>query len=82
MRIAVELVEEGLIEPREALSPDRVKPDQLAQMLAPEFDLEQKKKAITAGHLLAQGLPAGPGAASGRIALTAERAAEMAASGP
>ncbi|HEV2854354.1 MAG TPA: pyruvate, phosphate dikinase [Thermoanaerobaculia bacterium] len=81
-RIAVELVEEGLIEPSEALSPDRVKPEQLAQMLAPEFDLEQKKKSVAAGNLLAKGLPAGPGAASGKIALTADRAAEMAAAGP
>ncbi len=82
VRIAVDFVEEGLIEPREALSPDRVKPEQLAQMLAPEFDAEQKKKAVTAGNLLAKGLPAGPGAASGKIALTAERAAEIAAAGP
>ncbi|MFL6196839.1 MAG: pyruvate, phosphate dikinase [Thermoanaerobaculia bacterium] len=80
VRIAVDMVEEGLITPREAL--DRVQPEQLAQMLAPEFDGAQKKKAIAAGDLLATGLPAGPGAASGRIALTAERAAEMAASGP
>src|SRR4051812_2207368 len=80
LRIAVEMVEEGLIGPREALG--RAEPAQLAQMLAPEFDVEQKKKAVAAGNLLAHGLPAGPGAASGRIALTAERAAEMAASGP
>ncbi len=77
VRTAVEMVEEGMIEPREAL--ERVEPAQLAQLLAPEFDLEQKKKAIAAGALLAHGLPAGPGAASGRIALTAERAAQMAA---
>ena len=80
VRIAVEMVEEGLISQREALA--RVQPEQLAQMLAPEFDPEQKKKAIAAGHLLTHGVDAGPGAASGRIALTAERAAEMAAAGP
>jgi pyruvate,orthophosphate dikinase len=80
IRIAVEMVEEGLIDQREAL--DRVQPTQLAQMLAPEFDAEQKKRAIGEGNLLAKGLPAGPGAASGKIALTAERAAEMAAAGP
>ncbi|HEY0513381.1 MAG TPA: pyruvate, phosphate dikinase [Thermoanaerobaculia bacterium] len=77
VRIAVEMVDEGMIDQREAL--DRVQPAQLAQLLAPEFDLEQKKKAIAGGALLAHGLPAGPGAASGRIALTAERAAQMAA---
>jgi pyruvate,orthophosphate dikinase len=80
VRIAVEMVEEGLIDQREALG--RVEPPQLAQMLAPEFDVEQKRKAVAAGNLLAHGLPAGPGAASGRIALTADRAAEMAAKGP
>ncbi|HEV7509515.1 MAG TPA: pyruvate, phosphate dikinase [Thermoanaerobaculia bacterium] len=80
VRIAVEMVEEGLISQREALG--RVQPEQLAQMLAPEFDPEQKKKAIAAGNLLTHGVDAGPGAASGRIALTAERAAEMAATGP
>ncbi|HVS00884.1 MAG TPA: pyruvate, phosphate dikinase, partial [Thermoanaerobaculia bacterium] len=79
VRIAVEMVEEGLIDRREALS--RIKPQHLTQMLAPEFDTEQKDKALT-GRLLAHGLPAGPGAASGRVALTAEAAAEMAASGP
>ncbi|MEO6191579.1 MAG: pyruvate, phosphate dikinase, partial [Thermoanaerobaculia bacterium] len=80
VRTAVEMVAEGLIDRREALG--RVEPSQLAQLLAPEFDAEAKKKAVSGGSLLAHGLPAGPGAASGRIALTAEKAAEMAASGP
>ncbi len=71
VRTAVEMVEEGLIDQREALG--RVEPAQLAQLLAPEFDAEAKKKAVAGGSLLAHGLPAGPGAASGRIALTAER---------
>ncbi len=75
VRIAAEMVEEGLIDRRTALQ--RVEPQHLTQMLAPEFDIEQKKKV----PVLATGLPAGPGAASGRIALTAERAAEMAAPG-
>jgi pyruvate,orthophosphate dikinase len=79
VRTAVEMVEEGLIDRREALA--RVQPAQLAQLLAPEFDLEQKKQAFAAGGLLAHGLPAGPGAASGRIALTAERAAAMVGDG-
>jgi pyruvate,orthophosphate dikinase len=79
VRTAVEMVEEGLIDRKEALT--RVQPAQLAQLLAPEFDLEQKKKAFADGGLLAHGLPAGPGAASGRIALTAEKAAAMVAGG-
>ena len=79
VRIAVDMVEEELIDWREAL--DRVEPEHLVQVLAPEFDPEEKKRAVSAGRLLATGLPAGPGAACGRIALTAERAAEMAADG-
>lgn len=79
LRIAVEMEEEGLIDKTEALR--RVDPDQLIQLLAPVFDPEQKHEAIESGDLLARGLAAGPGAAAGRIALTADRAAEMAQSG-
>jgi pyruvate,orthophosphate dikinase len=75
IRIAVEMVEEGLIDRRTAIQ--RVEPQHLVQMLAPELDGKEKAQA----DLLARGLPAGPGAASGRIALSAERAAEMATSG-
>jgi len=80
VRIAAELVDEGIVTPREAVS--RVKPDDLVQMLAPEFDVQEKAKAVAAGRLLARGLPAGPGAASGRMVLSADRAAELAAQGP
>ncbi len=73
VRIAVEMVGEGLIDRRTAI--ERVEPQHLVQMLAPEFDTKEKGRA----DLLAHGLPAGPGAASGRIALNAERAAQMAA---
>jgi pyruvate,orthophosphate dikinase len=81
VRIAIEMVEEeGLIDRREAI--ERVQPSQLAQLLAPDFDADAKKKAVAGSALLAHGLPAGPGAAAGKIALTAERAAEMAPAGP
>ena len=80
LRTAVEMVAEGLIDEREALK--RVEPAHLEQLLAPVFDLEQKARAVADGRLLARGLPAGPGAAAGKIALTAERAAQMAADGP
>ncbi len=79
IRIAVEMVEEGLIDKNEAVK--RVDPNQLTQLLAPVFDLEEKTRAIEAGDLLAKGLAAGPGAAAGRIALSADRAAEMASDG-
>ncbi len=80
VRIAAEMIGEGLIDATEALK--RVEPQHLVQMLAPVFDLEQKKQAVANHRLLAKGLPAGPGAATGRIALTAERAKEMAAASP
>src|SRR4029077_13814991 len=62
LRIAVDMVEEGLVDRRGALT--RVEPQQLAQMLAPEFDVAEKNKAVAGKDLLARGLPAGPGAAS------------------
>jgi pyruvate,orthophosphate dikinase len=80
VRIAVDMVEEELIDRREALR--RAEPQHLAQLLAPVFDAGEKAKAVAEGRLLAHGLAAGPGAASGRIALDAERAAEMAKAGP
>jgi pyruvate,orthophosphate dikinase len=78
--VAVDMVEEGLIDRREALR--RVQPRHLIQILAPEFDLREKEAAIQTGDLLAKGLAAGPGAASGRIALTAAAAEKMAVEGP
>ena len=80
VRIAVDMVSEGLIDEETALR--RVEGAQLAQLLAPVFDPDEKGRAVLEGRLLSKGLAAGPGAASGRIALTAERATEMAAAGP
>jgi pyruvate,orthophosphate dikinase len=80
VRIATDMVGEGLISEEEAVS--RVEPEQLVQLLAPVFPEKEKGEAVASGKLLGKGLPAGPGAASGRIAFTAERAVEMAKSGP
>jgi pyruvate,orthophosphate dikinase len=55
----------------------RVPADQLDQVLAPIFD----RKAVSAAKCIAKGLPAGPGAASGKMYLNAERAVEAAAKG-
>jgi pyruvate,orthophosphate dikinase len=68
-RIAVDLVEEGLISKEEALM--RVEPEQLNQLLRPVFDLQEKAKAIKEGRLLSKGLNAGPGAACGRVVFNA-----------
>jgi pyruvate,orthophosphate dikinase len=79
VRCAVEMVEEGLIDPPTAVS--RVEPEQLVQLLAPIFEPAAKRVALQEGRLLARGLNAGPGAASGKVALSAEQVVEMAAKG-
>ncbi|MGA2361341.1 MAG: pyruvate, phosphate dikinase [Candidatus Aminicenantales bacterium] len=65
IKIAVDMVGEKLIGEREALT--RIEPDQLNQLLRPVFDYAEKEAAIRSGRLLAKGLNAGPGAATGRI---------------
>ena len=75
VRIAVDMVREGLISKKEALQ--RIGPDQLSQYLYPIFDMKEEGRCTPLG----KGLPAGPGAAAGKIALTADRAVEMKAAG-
>jgi pyruvate,orthophosphate dikinase len=76
VRIAVEMVEEGLIDKREAIL--RVDPMQLDQLLHPVIDPASRKTL----KLLAKGLSASPGAAVGTIVFTADRAVELAHDGP
>ncbi len=75
VRIAVDMVKEGMISKGEAVQ--RVAPDQLAQYLYPIFDMKEEGKQTPIG----KGLPAGPGAAAGKLALTPDRAVEMQARG-
>ncbi len=79
IKIAVDMVREKLISKEEALM--RIEPNQLNQLLRPIFDADQKRKAQEAGNVIAKGLNAGPGAASGKVALTAQDAEAMAAKG-
>lgn len=79
VRIAVDMVEEGLITKEEALL--RIEPDALNHLLRPIFDAVEKEKAIKDGRLLAKGLPAGPGAATGRVVFHSEDAEEWARRG-
>jgi pyruvate,orthophosphate dikinase len=74
VRFAVDMVHEGLITKEEALSVGRIPPDDLNQLLQPIFDPDAKRKAIAEGRLLAKGINAGPGAATGRIKFFAEDA--------
>ncbi len=71
LRSAVEMAEEGLISRTEALL--RVLPADLEEVLSPQLDLSN-------GNLqpIAKGLPASPGSAVGQLALTADRAVELA----
>ena len=76
VRIATEMVKEKLIDWKTAIK--RVPAEQLDQVLAPVFDAAAQKAA----KKLCKGLPAGPGAASGKICMNAERAVEAAKQGP
>ena len=76
VRIAVEMVDEGLISKQEAIL--RVDPQQLDQLLHPVLDPASKKSLAK----LATGLPASPGAAVGTIVFTAEDAVEKAKTAP
>ncbi len=73
VRIAVEMVDEGLIDKKTAVL--RVEPSQLDQLLHPMFDPKADRKVI------AKGLPASPGAATGRIVFHAEDAEAWAEKG-
>ncbi len=80
VKIACDMVDEKLIEPREAVA--RVEAGQIVQLLAPVFDAAGKQNAMQSGRVVGKGLPAGPGAAAGRIAFNAEHAVTMAKEGP
>ena len=71
LKIAVDMVEEGMITKEEALL--KVDPKQLDQLLHPMFDNESLKNA----ECVAEGLAASPGAATGKIAFTAEDVIRM-----
>ncbi len=75
LKFASDMVKEKLIDWETAVL--RNPADQLEQLLAPDFDAAEIKKA----KALAKGLPAGPGAASGIIYLNADRAAAAAEKG-
>ncbi|MCB1100604.1 MAG: pyruvate, phosphate dikinase [Verrucomicrobiales bacterium] len=75
LKFSMDMVKEKLIDWKTAIQ--RNPADQLDQLLAPIFDIADAKKAKE----LAKGLPAGPGAASGKIYLNADRAAAAAEKG-
>ena len=78
-KIAVDMAREGKISKEEALM--RVDPDQLDQLLRPTFEPKAQRDAVKDGFLLARGLNAGPGAATGRVVFNAHDAEEWARRG-
>src|SRR5512136_1667926 len=70
IKVAVDMVQEGLIDEKTAVL--RVQPSQLDQLLHPSLDPKAEKKII------AKGLPASPGAASGAVVFTADEAETLA----
>ena len=74
VKIAVDMVNEGLIKKNEAIL--RVNPAQIDQFLHPRFDPKAVEKAKSKGNLIAQGLNASPGAATGIAIFDADTAAE------
>ena len=78
-KIAVDMVSEGLITKEEALM--RVTPEQVNHFLHPRFDPDEVEKARKAGELLAKGLNASPGAATGAAIFDADTAAERGKAG-
>ncbi len=78
-KIAVDMAHERLISRREALL--RVEPGQINQLLLPRFDHAAIEQARRSGRLLAKGLNASPGAATGLAVFDADRAEEMGTDG-
>ncbi|MFP4065186.1 MAG: pyruvate, phosphate dikinase, partial [Bacteroidales bacterium] len=75
VKIAMDMLREGIIKEEEAML--RVEPGKLDELLHPVFNTDELAEA----NLLAKGLPASPGAATGQIVFFADDAAEWAAKG-
>ena len=75
VKIAMDMLDEGLITEEEALM--RIDPEKLNELLHPVFDPQELKKA----QVLTQGLPASPGAATGKIVFFPDEAEKLAAQG-
>ena len=75
VKIALDMVHEGLITKEEALL--RVQPDHVIQLLLPQFDEAAKSEAKRSGHFLAKGLNASPGAATGIVVFDPDEAEKL-----
>lgn len=75
LKIAIDLANEGMISKKEAVL--RIEPKQLEQLLHPNFNIEKLKLA----KAIAKGLAASPGAATGKVVFSAQKAKELAEAG-
>ena len=75
LKIAVDMEKEGLITKEEAIM--KIEPKQLEQLLHPNFDAQKLKRA----KVIAKGLPASPGAGTGKVVFSAAKAQELAKNG-
>jgi pyruvate,orthophosphate dikinase len=75
IKVAHDMVHEGLIDKKTALT--RVSPEQIDQMLHPQFSLTDMEKARSEGRYYAKGVNASPGAAVGRIYFDADLVEKM-----
>jgi pyruvate,orthophosphate dikinase len=82
VRVAVDMVAEGLITKEDAISPRFIPAGDLSQLLQPLFDVDAKKTASRSGKLLTKGIPAGPGAATGKIVFTPQKAEALKQANP
>ena len=82
VRVATDLVAENLISPDEAISPKYIPAGDLSQLLQPLFDVEAKKAATRSDKLLTKGIPAGPGAATGKIVCSPQKAEALKQANP
>jgi len=76
VRMAIEMLEEGMIDEKTALL--RCDPNKLDELLHPVFS----KDGIAAANVLSKGLPASPGAATGKVVFSADKAEEIVSNDP
>ncbi|MDR1759299.1 MAG: pyruvate, phosphate dikinase [Fibrobacter sp.] len=80
VKIAYDMVKSKLMTPEHVIA--SADPEAIEQLLAPVFNKDAYQKSLKAGNLLTKGLPAGPGAATGTVAFSAEKAERWSSHGP
>jgi pyruvate,orthophosphate dikinase len=79
IRIATDMVDDGVIDEKTAVT--RIEAHAMEHLLAPIFDQKELAEAEKDGRMIAKGLPAGPGAATGKVVFHSEDAKQLGAKG-